>query len=152
MKKVQLTQHGLENLQKEYDELIKKRRPKAVNRLQTARSMGDLSENSEYSAAKEELAFVEGRIQEIEALLKNIEIIQNKTNGLVVMLGSEVVVDIDGKRDKLQIVGEFEADPLNKKLSSKSPIGKALLNKKVGEIIVVIVPDGKKKYKILRIF
>lgn len=151
MKKVHLTQHGLENLRKEYDELVKNKRPKAVNRLGAARSMGDLSENSEYSAAKDDLAFLEGRIQEIETLLKNVEVVQNKSNGKFVTLGSTVIVDIEGSRDKLQIVGEFEADPLNKKLSSTSPIGKALMDRKVGEEVVIQVPDGKLKYKILEI-
>ena len=151
MKKYQLTQQGFENLQKEYDEFTKIRRPKAIERLKTARAMGDLSENSEYSAAKEDLAFVEGRIQEIETLLKNAEVIQNKTNNLIVTLGSLVTVETDDIKDQLQIVGEFEADPLNKKLSSTSPIGSALLNKKIGDLIEIEVPDGKKKYKILDI-
>ena len=151
MKKYQLTQQGFENLQKEYDEFTKIRRPKAIERLKTARAMGDLSENSEYSAAKEDLAFVEGRIQEIETLLKNAEVIQNKTNNLIVTLGSLVTVETDDIKDQLQIVGEFEADPLNKKLSSTSPIGSALLNKKIGDLMEIEVPDGKKKYKILDI-
>src|SRR3989338_7644192 len=110
MKKYQLTQQGFENLQKEYYEFTKIRRPKAIERLKTARAMGDLSENSEYSAAKEDLAFVEGRIQEIETLLKNAEVIQNKTNNLIVTLGSLVTVETDDIKDQLQIVGEFEAD------------------------------------------
>lgn len=151
MKKVQLTKQGHENLKKEYEEFTKVKRPKAIDRLKTARSMGDLSENSEYSAAKEDLAFVDGRIHEIETLLKNVEVIQNKTNCIFITLGCRIVVDIDGKREELQLVGEFEADPLNKKLSSISPIGSALLNKKVGEVIEVEVPAGKKKYKIISI-
>ena len=149
MKKYQLTQQGFENLQKEYDEFTKIRRPKAIERLKTARAMGDLSENSEYSAAKEDLAFVEGRIQEIETLLKNAEVIQNKTNNLIVTLGSLVTVETDDIKDQLQIVGEFEADPLNKKLSSTSPIGSALLNKKIGDLVEIEVPDGKKNIKYL---
>ncbi|OGK18453.1 transcription elongation factor GreA [Candidatus Roizmanbacteria bacterium RIFCSPHIGHO2_01_FULL_39_8] len=151
MKKVQLTRHGLENMQKEYEELLKIRKPKAVTRLQTARSMGDLSENSEYSAAKEELAFVEGRIQEIEELLKNVEVVDNHSNGHIVSLGSTIRVEVNGEKEELQIVGEFEADPLNKKLSSISPIGKALLNRKINEVVEVEVPAGKTKYKILEI-
>ena len=151
MKKVQLTQHGLDNLQKEYEIFLKVRKPKAVTRLQTARSMGDLSENSEYSAAKDELVFVEGRIQEIEELLKNAEVVNNHSNGHVVSLGSIVSVEVNGEKQELQIVGEFEADPLNKKLSSTSPIGKALLNRKIHEEIEIEVPAGKMKYKILDI-
>lgn len=151
MNKVQLTQHGFENLQKELVEFTKVRRPKAVERLRTARAMGDLSENSEYSAAKDDLAFIEGRIQEIEELLKNVEIISNGNQKNKVSLGSKVKVEVDRIREELQIVGEFEADPLNKKLSSTSPIGSALLNRKIGESVEITVPDGKKVYKILDI-
>ena len=122
-----------------------------MDRLKTARAMGDLSENSEYSAAKDELAFVEGRIQEIEELLKNVEVVKNHHNGHIVDLGCLVTVQVDGNQDQLQIVGEFEADPMNKKLSSTSPIGKALLNKHVGDEVEVEVPAGKMKYKILDI-
>lgn len=151
MNKVQLTKQGLENLQKELEDFSKVRRPKAIERLKTARAMGDLSENSEYSAAKEDLAFVEGRIQEIEMLLKNVEVVKNHSNGHFATLGSKITVEVDGKKESLQIVGEFEADPLNKKLSSTSPIGSALLNKKIGESVEIEVPDGKKVYKILGI-
>jgi len=151
MKKYQLTKQGYNNLRKEYEELKTIKRTRAVKRLQTARSMGDLSENSEYSAAKEELAFVEGRIQEIEELLKNVEVIQNNSHNITIALGNQVTVQINNHKEVLQIVGEFEADPLNKKLSSTSPIGKALINKKVGQEVEIVVPDGKLKYKILDI-
>ncbi len=151
MKKVQLTQHGFENLQKELKELRLSKRPHAINRLGKARAMGDLSENSEYSAAKEDLAFVEGRIREIEEILKNVEVVNNHANGSVVDLGSYVTVEVNGAKEELQIVGEFEADPMNKKLSSTSPIGRALLNKHVGDNVEVEVPDGKMNYKILEI-
>ncbi len=80
--------------------------------------MGDLSENSEYSAAKEQLAFVEGRIQEIEEILKNVEVIENNNQENYIQLGSSVTVEINGKKELFQIVGEFEADPLNKKTFS----------------------------------
>ena len=151
MKKVQLTKQGYENLQKEYEQLTKVKRAHAVQRLHDARAMGDLSENSEYSAAKEELAFIEGRIQEIEELLKNVEIVQNNSHGNRITLGNHVTVQVNNQTELLQIVGEFEADPLNKKLSSLSPIGKALINKQVGEEVEIQVPDGKLKYKILEI-
>ena len=151
MKKYQLTKQGYDNLRKEYEELKTIKRTQAVKRLQTARSMGDLSENSEYTAAKEGLAFVEGRIQEIEELLKNVEVIQNNSRNSIIALGSQVTVQINNHKEILQIVGEFETDPLNKKLSSTSPIGKALIGRKVGEEIEIQVPDGKLKYKILQI-
>ena len=151
MKKYQLTKQGYDNLRKEYEELKTIKRTQAVKRLQTARSMGDLSENREYTAAKEGLAFVEGRIQEIEELLKNVEVIQNNSRNSIIALGSQVTVQINNHKEILQIVGEFETDPLNKKLSSTSPIGKALIGRKVGEEIEIQVPDGKLKYKILQI-
>lgn len=151
MKKVQLTKPGLENLQKELDQLKNVKRTHAVQRLHNARAMGDLSENSEYSAAKEDLAFIEGRIQEIEELLKNVEVVRNNNHTSKVMLGNYLKVQVNNSEDEIQIVGEFEADPMHKKLSSGSPIGKALLNKKVGDSVEVQVPAGKMSYKILEI-
>jgi len=151
MKKIQLTNQGFEKLKKELEKLENQKRPELLKRLNQARSMGDLSENSAYSAAKEELSLIEGRIQEIEEILKNAEIIQitNKTN--TVQLGSSVTVEVNGKKERFKIVGEFEADPLNKKLSHTSPIGQALTGKKVGDWVEVEVPAGKIKYKILEI-
>lgn len=151
MKTTKLTKNGYEKLQKELDELIKIKRPYAVDRLHKARSMGDLSENSEYTAAKEELAFIEGRIQEIEEVLKTVEVVENQRSNDKVEIGSSIIVEVDGKKELYQIVGEFEADPMNKKLSHTSPIGKALIDKKVGDCVEVEVPAGKIKYKILEI-
>lgn len=151
MKKIKLTKEGFEKLKKEYDELVKVKKPYAIERLGKARSMGDLSENSEYSAAKEELAFVEGRILEIEEILKIVEVVENHNGGNSVEIGSSVIVELNGTKELFQIVGEFEADPMNKKLSHTSPIGKALLTKKVGDWIEVEVPAGKIKYKIVEI-
>lgn len=151
MNKVQLTEEGHQKIKKEYDGLIAKKRPEAVDRLQKARSMGDLSENSEYLAAKENLAFVEGRIQEIEELLKNVEIINNQKNYNQVSLGDTVRVKLNGKEESFDIVGEYEADLLNKKLSQSSPIGKALLGRKIGETVEVETPAGKVIYQILKI-
>lgn len=149
--KTQLTKQGYDNLKKELDELKTKKRQQAVDRLSKARAMGDLSENSEYSAAKEQLAFVEGRIQEIEEILKNVEVIENNNQENYIQLGSSVSVEINGKKELFQIVGEFEADPLNKKLSHTSPIGKALIGKKPGDWVEIQVPAGKIKYKIVEI-
>ena len=151
MKKTQLTKEGFEKLKKEYDELVQVKKPYAIERLGKARYMGDLSENSEYSAAKEELAFVEGRILEIEEILKIVEVVENHNGGNSVEIGSSVIVELNGTKELFQIVGEFEADPMNKKLSHTSPIGKALLTKKVGDWIEVEVPAGKIKYKIVEI-
>jgi len=151
MRKIQLTKEGLEKLKKELEELEKNKRPKAVDRLQKARAMGDLSENSEYSAAKEELELIERQILEMKTIIENAEIIQSDHDKQKVGIGSKVVVEVNGKRDEFTIVGEFEANPLEKKLSHHSPIGKALLGKKVGETIEVEVPAGKISYKILAI-
>ncbi len=151
MKTTQITKEGFDNLKKELSELIEIKRPKAVERLSKARSMGDLSENSEYSAAKEELAFIEGRIQEIEDILKVAQVVENKNQNQKVAVGSTVVVENNSQKITFQIVGDFEADPLNKKLSCTSPIGQALIGKKTGDIVEVDVPAGKITYKILEI-
>jgi transcription elongation factor GreA len=151
MKTVQLTKEGHDNLKKEYEELTKVKRPQAIDALQKARAMGDLSENSAYSAAREEQALVEGRIREIEEILKVAQIVQNGNGNHVVTLGHTVTIMVDGQQEEFQIVGEFEADPMQKKLSHTSPLGQGLLGKKVGEQVIVNVPAGKVTYKIIRI-
>lgn len=151
MKKTQLTQEGFERFQKELDELKNAKRPVAVERLQRARAMGDLSENSEYVAAKEDLAFTEGRILELEEILKNVEVISDNSNGAVVALGRKVTVEVQSNKETFHIVGEFEADPLNKKVSPTSPVGKALIGKQVGDTVEIEIPAGKKVYKIVDI-
>jgi len=151
MPKIQLTQKGFDDLKIEHQNLLKTKKPKAIDRLSKARSMGDLAENSEYAAAKEELAFVEGRVQEIEGIINNVEVIENNNNLGQVQVGSAVTVEVNGETDLFQIVGEFEADPMNKKLSQNSPIGQALINKKVGDLIEVTIPAGKVQYKIVEI-
>ena len=150
MKKFQFTPDGFKKLELEYADLLKTKRPAAVSRLAKARSMGDLSENSEYSAAKEGLAFVEGRIKEVEELIKNAVVIDAKlTDGIEI--GSEVTVEKDGNHETYYIVGEFEADPMAKKLSATSPIGSALLGKKLGDTVEINVPVGTHKYIIKEI-
>ncbi len=151
MAKIQLTKQGYDSLQKEYQDLVKNKKPKAIDRLGKARAMGDLSENSEYSAAKDGLAFVEGRIQEIEEILKTVEVVENHNGGNSVEVGTSVTVEVNGKKELFQIVGEFEADPMNKKLSQNSPIGQALINKRVGDLVEVTIPAGKVQYKIVEI-
>ena len=151
MKKVQLTKTGFEKLRQELKELKTKIKEDVLKRLNQARAMGDLSENSAYSAAKEELNLVEGRIAELEEILKNAEIVEGNNNKNMVQLGSSVIVEVNGKKEKFEIVGDFEADPLNKKLSHTSPIGQALTGKKVGDWVEVEVPAGKIKYKIVEI-
>ena len=151
MTKFQLTKEGYNKIQEEYKNLVEVKKPYTVDRLGKARSMGDLKENSEYSAAKEELAFVDGRIREIEQILKIVEVIEKSNDSSIVELGNFVTVETQGKTEQYQIVGEFEADPMNKKLSSTSPIGLALIGKKVGDTVEVNIPAGKGQYKIIEI-
>lgn len=151
MKDIQLTKEGLEKLQKEYQSLKDGKRKETVERLQKARGMGDLSENGEYSAAKEELDLIEERILEIEEVLKHAKVLDNQHDNHEISLGSYITVESNGSRESYQVVGEFEADPLKKRLSVTSPLGKAFLGKKTGSVIEVEVPAGKTTYKILEI-
>lgn len=151
MKKIQLTKSGLDNLKKELIELESIKKPKVIDRLQKARAMGDLSENSEYTAAKEELELIEGRIFEIKQIVENAELVESNNHNNTVQIGSSVTVEMNGKIEKFEIVGEFEANPLEKKLSHSSLIGQALIGKKPGQWIEVEVPAGKIRYKIIEI-
>ena len=151
-KKIYLTKKGFEDLKKEHDEIANKRRPEVVERLSAAREMGDLSENAEYTAAREELAFIDGRIEELEELLKQVELISdNNHKTQAVGLGSQVVIKIGEKNETFTVVGEWEADPIEKKISHESPLGKAILGKTVGDVIEVEAPAGKMLYKIISI-
>jgi transcription elongation factor GreA len=150
-KQIQITKPGLEALQKELDGLMGVKRPKLVERLAYARSQGDLSENNDYQSAKEELEFMDGRISELEDVLKNAQVIKSsgKTNG--VGIGTKVTLKYNGSRHVFEIVGDWEADPANKKISHESPLGKALVGKRVGEKVKVEAPAGKVTYEILEI-
>jgi len=149
--KIQLTTEGHKELKAELEELTTIKRPAAVLRLSKARSMGDLAENSEYHAAKEELAFADGRVREVEAILKQAEVVETNKSSTVVALGSKVELkSVDGK-EMYDIVGEFEANPIEKKLSSTSPLGQALMGRNVGETIEVTAPAGKKTYTVVAI-
>ena len=150
MKKIQFTKEGYQQLVEELEDLKKNKYPASIIRLQKARAMGDLAENSEYHAAKEDMAFFHGRISEVEQLIKLAEIVEATTSNDIQM-GVVVTVERDGKEETYSIVGEFEADPMLKKLSATSPIGRALLGKKEGETVEVEVPAGKLRYKIVKI-
>jgi transcription elongation factor GreA len=149
-KKIYLTKEGLDELKKEFTELSKVRRPDVLARVSQARSMGDLSENAEYVAAREELSFIDGRIDELEELIKQAVLIQEShaKGNHVVKLGSTVAVNVKGKKEVFTVVGEWEADPKDKKISHESPLGKALIGKKVGEKVEVEAPAGKLGYTI----
>ncbi|MBI4062506.1 transcription elongation factor GreA [Candidatus Gottesmanbacteria bacterium] len=145
-----LTKAGLDQLKTEYEELLKVKRPAAVARLSDARDLGDLSENSEYAAAKQDLAFIDGRISELEEITRSAKVVTNHAKSHV-DVGCKVTLHINGKSDVYTVVGEWEADPMQKKISHESPLGKALLGKKVGEKVEVEAPAGKLHYKILQI-
>jgi len=148
--KIVLTKDGLSELKREYDDLVNVKRPGAVNRLADARELGDLSENSEYAAAKQDLAFIDGRILELEEIIHGAKIVTNHTKNAV-DVGCKVTLTINGKKEEFSLVGEWEADPMQKKISHSSPLGKALMGKKVGEKVEVEAPAGKVLYKILSI-
>ena len=146
-----LTQEGEKKLRAELAELTGPRREELAKRLRSAIQMGDLSENADYHKAKEDQAFLEGRIQEIEALLRTAVIIE-KTNSDVVSVGSHVTVqEEDFDPETYYLVGAKEADPRNGKISNESPIGSALMDHKVGDIVEAETPGGKLKIKILKI-
>jgi transcription elongation factor GreA len=147
---VQLTKAGHDSLQKELNELINDKRPKFVERLANARSQGDLAENSDYQNAKDELEFLDGRIEELENVLRNASVAQGK-NGDGVCLGTKVTLKVNSSTHIYEIVGDWEADPINKKISHTSPLGLALVGKKVGDKVEVEAPAGKVTYEILSI-
>ncbi len=150
---VYLTKDGLTNLEKELEELKKVKLPKLVKRVAIARDNGDLSENAEYSSAREELSFVEGRVDELEDILAHAKVIKqsNGSGKKQVSLGSQITVKVNNGEHVFTIVGEWEADPMEKKISHDSPLGKALLGKKEGEEVEVEAPAGRVVYKIVKI-
>ena len=153
-KKVLLTSEGLKKLQDELDNLKNVRRKENTEALKIAKSFGDLSENSEYDEAKNEQAEIEARIVEIEAMLKNVEIIDEDDIATdVVSIGAKVSVkDLDdGEVNEYLIVGSTEADPMKGKISDESPVGAALLGHKIGEVVIVEAPMGKLEYEIMSI-
>ena|SRR3989344_9077540 len=145
-----LTQEGMEELKAELEELKTVKLPQAIERVKSARELGDLAENSEYHAARDDHAMVEGRIEELEELIGKAKIV-GKTSNSRVSLGNKVTVKADKTTHTYHIVGKYEADPSNKKISDESPLGKALLGKKEGEEVEYVAPVGKVIYKIVKI-
>lgn len=147
-----LTPEGHAKLKAELEELKGPRREALAKRLRAAIQMGDLSENADYHKAKEDQAFLEGRIQEIEFLLRNAVIIEKNTNHTVVGIGSHVTIQEEGcPPETYHVVGAKEADPRNGKISNESPIGRALLDHAVGDVVEVETPSGKIRLTILKI-
>lgn len=149
IKRIPVTREGFEKLQKELENL-KEIRPEAVNTLSDARKMGDLSENGLYSAAKMRLKSIDAQIFRLNIQIKLADIIKPSLSGTA-GLGSKIVVSKNGQKREFYIVGDYEADPLIGKISSKSPLGKKILGKKINELIEVDTPSGKKTYKIEKI-
>ena len=147
-----LTPAGMEQLQAELDNLVRVRRKEIATRIQEAKELGDLSENAEYQEAKTEQSFNEGRIEELENILKHAEIITEQTGRHeAVQVGSSLTVDADGKSMDLRIVGSSEADPLQGWISNESPLGKALLGRRTGDEAMVETPKGQLKYVVKKI-
>ncbi len=151
IKQTELTKEGLEALKKELGELIETKRPKIVERLSFARSQGDLAENSDYQNAKDELEFLDGRITELQNVIKNAVVVSGNGKKGEVTLGTQVTLKVNGKEHVFDIVGEWEGDPTKKKISHTSPLGVALVGKKVGDKVKVEAPAGVVSYEILAI-
>ncbi|TXG76249.1 transcription elongation factor GreA [Patescibacteria group bacterium] len=145
-----LTKEGIAELEQELEHLIAERGPVA-ERIKSARELGDLSENAEYQTAREEHDKLEGRISEIEHILRNVEVITKPRNGSKVQVGSTVKLKGEGGTKEFQVVGTVEADPLNGKISDESPIGQALLGKKLGDSVDIATPAETATYKITEI-
>ena len=144
-----ITKQGKEDLEKELKELIDSRGDVA-DEIAAARENGDLSENAEYTAAREKQSRVEARIAEIEGILDGAQIIKSDGDGTI-SLGDHVVVSQDGKESAFDVVGAIEADPANNKISHESPLGAALMGKKVGDEVSIKTPKGEKVYRVVSV-
>jgi transcription elongation factor GreA len=149
-----LTKTGFEKLKDELDHLVSVKRKEVAARLKEAKSFGDLSENSEYEDAKNEQAFVEGRIREIKHVMMHAHIVdtkQAKTDSVTVGLTATLKDLETGKSHDFKLVGSYEADPDLLQISHESPVGKAIMDKKVGDIVVIELPHGALRYKVEKI-
>ena len=151
-KELYLTQEGLDEIKKELDELKLVKRPEVISALKDARAQGDLSENAEYDAARTEQAIVEARIKDLEVMVENAVVI-TKTDTDKVAIGAKVTIQYIDDDDTVEysIVGSQEADPFENKISNESPIAKAILNKKAGDVVSVESPNGTYDVKIISI-
>lgn len=149
-KTIYLTEEGLEELTKELEELKTVKRAEVIQALKEARALGDLSENAEYDAARNEQAIVEGRIKELEIMIENVEIISSESNGKV-NIGSTVSLSYigDDEEEEYKIVGSQEADPFQNRISNESPLAIALMGHKKGDIVTVDSPTGEYDVEIL---
>lgn len=147
-----LTLEGKEKIERELAILINEKRPDLARRLRSAIQKGDLSENAEYIAAKEEQGFLEGKIQELQAILSRAVLVEDSGEEGVISIGKRVVVEENGRSpETYTLVGAKEADPRNGKISNESPIGRALMGKRVGETAIAKTPGGEIEFKIIEI-
>jgi transcription elongation factor GreA len=151
-KEIYLTQKGLDEILEELNVLKQEKRPEIIKAIKEARALGDLSENADYHAAREEQGYIEGRIKELEYMVENAVIIEEKSSDKV-KLGTTVIIKYlsDGETETYTIVGSIEADPFENKISNESPIAKAIMGKKVGAVATVESPNGKYDIEILEI-
>ncbi|MFO8070173.1 MAG: transcription elongation factor GreA [Alkalibacterium sp.] len=150
-----MTAQGKEKLEKELNELKSVKRKEVVERIKIARGFGDLSENSEYESAKDEQAFIEGRISTVENMLQNAEIIDssNSKEGEVTLGRSVTFKELpDGIEEEYTIVGKAEADPFSGKISNESPIAQALLGKSIGDKVQIETPGGRMSVEVTKVF
>ena len=154
-KHVYLTKEGLEKLQQDVENMKTVRRKEVAERLKQAIGFGDLSENSEYDDAKNEQAFIEGEIQRMEEMLINVVVIEDgaKVDDGTITIGSKVVIRFvgDDEEEEYKIVGTVEADPMNNRISNESPVGKAIIGHKAGDIVDIEVPTGIVQYEIVKV-
>jgi transcription elongation factor GreA len=146
-----ITKEGYEKLKNELENLLKVKRPEIAKRIEIAKELGDLSENAEYHEAKDSQAFNDGRIMEIQAILKNVKIVDSNGSKNKVSMGSTVEVKFNGEKREFKIVSFNEAEPSEGLISNESPLGLAFLGRKKGDEVEVNTPKGIIKYKILNI-
>jgi transcription elongation factor GreA len=144
-----LTSEGLKKLQAEFDDLKKNKRPETISRLETAKALGDLSENAEYHEAKDALAFIEGKIRELDLKLRDVVVIEDAKASDEIAIGSTIEVESNGNRKTYQIVGSSEADPSGGRISNESPLGAAFIGHKKGDTVSVEAPAGTVVYTIV---
>lgn len=149
--KIHVTQEGLDEIKRELEQLQSVKQPAAIERVARAREFGDLSENSEYHSAREDLSFIQGRIDELEEIIKKAQIVKKSNSTKQVAIGCKVTVSQNGQELTYSIVGEWEANPIEKKISHTSPLGQALVGKKPGDAVEFEAPAGKVIYKIKKI-
>jgi transcription elongation factor GreA len=143
-----MTYDGAGRLRAELEELTRIRRPEVIARIRAAKELGDLKENADYSSAREEQSFLEGRVQAIEARLRTAVIVAAPTGGGQVGLGSLVTVEIEGEAEQYTIVGSSDSDVAAGRISAASPVGRALMGHAAGDAVAVVTPAGARHYRI----